>query len=245
MGEALAEPEMDKKIETIQEGGRERVRIVNNGATVSAMRSALEGVLKRRRTKLLVIDEAAHIFGHSKGEALAASVDALKSLGNLTGVTLALVGSYDLYRLVELSAQVSRRTGIVHFGRYGIDSVDDAGAFAKVLEKLQVHMPIEDMPDLSKLAPKLHLACLGCVGILKTTLARALTLALAEGRWRDSHLERALLTEGQLEAILTETLAGEEMVARNLYGTSSFEGISRLFANPKKAPHGSKPRDHK
>lgn len=239
MGNALPEPLMDRKQESPMGGGHRCIKQVNNGTTVGGMRSAIENVLRHRRIMLVVIDEAAHMFRHAKGDVLSAAMDALKSLGNLTGVTLILVGSYDLYPLVELSAQLSRRSAIVHFRRYEMGIAEDEDAFKKVLGRLQSYLPVAIVPDLSPFALDLQLACIGCVGILKTTLARALNFALSEGEWNNRHLEHALLTEVQMKTILKEILEGEAKIAKNMYGATSFEGTSKLFAKVQQEALGS------
>lgn len=227
-GEAFMEPMMDQKQETIVEDGRIRIRKINNGMTVAAMRNAIVGTLIGRRTAVVVLDEAIHIFRTMRGPVLNTAVDALKSFANMTGITLILVGSYDLFPLVAVSGQLSRRSAIVHFRRYEFGNAQDEQQFAKVLNGLQRLLPIEDRPDLMPFSRNLHLACAGCVGILKTTLARALNLALEAGAWKDSHLESALLSEGQLEKILEEILEGEISISKNVYGMSSFDRIKEM-----------------
>ena len=227
-GEAFLEPMMDQKQETIIENGRVNIRKVHNGTTVAAMRDSIVVTLIARRTAVVVLDEAIHIFRTMKGPALSTAVDALKSFANMTGITLVLVGSYELFPLVAVSGQLSRRSAIVHFRRYEYGNTQDEQQFARVLLGLQQLLPIENRPNLIPFSRKLHLACAGCVGILKTTLARALNLALEAGAWKESHLESALLTEGQLETILEEILEGEISISKNVFGMSSFDRIEEM-----------------
>ena len=230
-GSAFSEPLMDQKQETIIEEGRIKIRRVENGTTVAAMRNAIVGTLIARKTIVVVMDEANHIFCTMKGPMLNTAVHALKSFANMTGITLILVGSYDLYPIVALSGQISRRSAIVHFKRYEIGNIQEEWQFAGMLNKLQEFLPIEDRPDLMPYSRNLHLASAGCVGILKTILARALNSALEAGSWKECHLESALLSEGQLEKILEEILEGEINISKNVYGFSSFNKINDMTQN--------------
>ncbi|MGO9016181.1 MAG: AAA family ATPase [Dissulfurispiraceae bacterium] len=225
IGTALIEPLIDKKQEFRLQDGRMSVSHVTTGSTVAGLRMAVEDALRYRHTILLIIDEAVHLIRNAKGAVLAAHMDALKSLTLLDGVTLtlALIGSYDLYQLMCLSGQVARRTAIVHFQRYCRGNAEDEKVFKKSVDKLQKYLPLSGVPDLTEMSNELMDSCIGCVGTLKETLQRALTFALRNGgKWTDACLSKALLTEGQIVAILEETLKGEVDIAKAVYGTGKF-----------------------
>ena len=120
VGTDLVEPLLDKKQEFRLQDGRMSMHHINSGSTVAGLRLAVEDALKYRRTVLVIIDETVHIIRNAKGDVLAAHMDALKSLTLLEGVTLtlALIGSYDLFQIMCLNGQLTRRTSIVHFQRY-------------------------------------------------------------------------------------------------------------------------------
>lgn len=222
LGTALIEPLLDEKQEFRLQDGHLSVKHVTTGSTVAGLRMAVEGALRYRRTLLVIIDEAVHLIRGARGSALAAHMDALKSLTILDGVslTLALIGSYDLYQLMCLSGQIARRSAIVHFQRYCIGNSEDEKVFKKSIEKLQKYMPLRGIPDLTQISGELMYACIGCVGTLKETLQRALTFALRNnGKWTDSCLTKALLSERQITAILDETLKGEVDIASAVYGS--------------------------
>ena len=90
LGEALNEPLLDRKRLTVVEDGRWSQQTCVAGSTVAALRMALEKALKRRAARLLVIDEAAHLLSDPRPAKLLAHMDALKSLANVSGITLAL-----------------------------------------------------------------------------------------------------------------------------------------------------------
>lgn len=222
LGQALNEPLMEKKIEERSVDGRLTVRPINAGATVAGLRMAVEDALRLRRTILVIVDEAVHLLRHAKGNTLASHMDALKSLANICGVTLLLVGSYDLLQLMKLSGQVARRSAILHFPRYCSGVRADEQAFKKTLQTLQKYLPISTVPDLSPLAGDLMHSCLGCVGILKDTLAKALTFALMDGgKWTDKCLQKAILSDQQIVTLLEETLEGERSIAGSVFGSGS------------------------
>lgn len=57
---------------------------------------------------------------------------------------------------------------------------------------------------------------LGCIGTLSSMLIRAARLAEKDGGWSDSALERALLTQAQVQQIVQEITAGEMDIAPSL-----------------------------
>lgn len=55
--------------------------------------------------------------------------------------------------------------------------------------------------------------CVGCVGILKQILTRALAWAREkDGVWKEEFLERALLSDAQVASILQEVMEGEASI---------------------------------
>jgi len=223
LGEALSEPLLDRKVltkaerQTLSTGGK-----ASAGFTVAALRVSVENALKYRRTRLVVVDEGAHILANCGEAKLIAHMNALKSLANVSGVTLMLVGSYDLYKLPMLSGQLARRTAVVHLGRYMKGDKRDEECFRRSLRALQKRLPLDSLPDLERYSANLQVACVGCVGTLKDTLMRALALTLEKGgKWKDDYLRKSLLAEAPLAAILEETLEGERLLAKATYGHRS------------------------
>lgn len=224
LGDALDEPLMDKKLETRIKNERVTVWQPGSRSSVVGMRMAVEKAILNRRTQLVVIDEAAPLLRGS-AEKLDHHMDALKTLAD-TGAKLVLVGSYDLHALASLDAQVARRTATAHFSRYLPGNEDDEKAFKTMVGILQLHMPLKDMPDLREWSRELQVACIGCVGILKTVLATALECALAnKGKWSDQFLEQALLSEDAYGTILSETILGENRVEKSSIGSGSFNAL--------------------
>jgi AAA domain len=220
IGEALHEPLLDRKRLTVIEDGCWNQRPCMAGSTVAALRMAIEKALKQRGARLLVIDEAAHLLSDPRPAKLLAHMDALKSLANVSGITLVLVGSYDLYSLVCLNGQLARRCAVIHLSRYRCGNKADEACFRRVLAELQKWLPIAEPPDLAPFSQHLQEACVGCVGTLKETLTRALACVLEKGDgWKTAYLERALICENQVARILAETTRGEESLVRAVYGT--------------------------
>lgn len=230
LGTALIEPLLDKKQTFRLQDGRMSVSHLTTGSTVAGLRMAVENALRYRRTLLVIVDEAAHVIRNARGATLAAHMDALKTLTVLDGVTLtlALIGSYDLYQLMCLNGQVARRSAIVHFQRYRHGNAEDEMAFKKSVAKLQEYMPLSGIPDLTQISGELMDACVGCVGTLKETLQKALTFALRnKGKWTDACLTKALLTEKQVTAILEETLQGETDIEKAVFGSGNLNFKSK------------------
>lgn len=193
--------------------------------TLAALRTAVERALKARRTKFLVIDEAAHIIRQTRPNRLRIQLDTLKSLTNDCGTQMVLVGSYDLYQLMSLSGQLARRTHVMHFERYRQDCDKDVVAFCACVQKFQDALPHLWGQQLLKHAPALHENTLGCVGTLSGVLTRAAKLAERDGKWSVDALRRALLTEAQRQQILEETLDGEAAIN---------PGLTRVMPRPTK-----------
>lgn len=181
----------------------------NGGNALAGLRLAVEQALVARGVGYMVIDEAAQITRHTKGERLIAQVDTLKSLSNSCGVQLVLLGSFDLYDLVSLSAQIARRIQVMHFPRYLREVAADELAFRKCVSMFQKERADLWGETLMAEADALMENTVGCVGTLRDVLVRAEKISKARGGWSKDVLIEALLTEAQREKILEETLDGE------------------------------------
>ncbi len=79
----------------------------------------------------------------------------------------------------NLSAQLVRRSLDIHFHRYRVDQKEKANAWRNVVWAFERHLPLAEKPDLVGRWEFCFERSLGCVGILKQWLLRALQTALA------------------------------------------------------------------
>ncbi|WP_175942356.1 AAA family ATPase [Caballeronia sp. BCC1704] len=185
----------------------------STGNSLAALRTAVERGLRERQVQFLVIDEAAHIIRQTRGKhRLEIQLDTLKSLANQCGTQMVLVGAYDLYQLVSLSAQLARRTHVLHFERYREDRPEDVKAFERCVLAFEKTLPNLWGGQLTQHSKGLLGNTLRCVGTLSSVLIRAGKLAEAVGSWSVDSLERALLTEAQRKRILEEIIDGESAI---------------------------------
>lgn len=186
--------------------------------TIRQLRSLVEKGLKRRCTKVVVIDEAYHLLKFAKDSAV---MDTLKSLANTTGTKLVLVGSFDLFSLVESHAQVARRSAFVHFERYRPERSEDCTAFRNIVLSLQDKWPVADVPNFVAIWDELMTLSLGCVGLLKGFLLDALAMQLLNAdRWDYEFLQRAAMANKLRAIIEREILHGEQEIEEALCGQS-------------------------
>src|SRR6266568_2506219 len=211
------------------------------------LRQAKEQALRHRRQAAVLDDEAQHVTKMASGRRLADQLDCLKSLASLTGCVHVLIGTYELLPCRNLSAQLSRRSLDIHFPRYQAHNPDDVIAFQRVIFSFQRHLPLVEEPDLWRDWDYYYTYSVGCVGILKDWLTRALATALDEGSktLTRQHLERHAWSLDQCHKMAQEAIEGEAALThttesclrlRQLLGFSepqvSGEDTEALVANP-------------
>ena len=212
---ALDEPLLKHKITaaTLEDPSSEATArpVIKRSASAAEFRWVLEQCLHRRRVSVCLIDEAQHLKRLASGRRLLDQMDTLKSLAALTGTVHVLVGTYELLGLTNLSAQLSRRSIEIHFGRYRAELHDDRLAFKSVVLTFQRHLPVAEEPDLVGAWDALYEGSLGCVGVLKNWLNRALADALAHGAvtLTRRHLDRQALPTRTLLNLAREIAEGE------------------------------------
>jgi hypothetical protein len=214
---ALDEPMIDHKI--LPDPSRHNEAGSKNSAykVTSELRWALEQALCHRRPIAFIVDEAQHLKRITSGRRLLDQMDTLKSLANLTGITHVLIGTYELLGFAQLSAQLDRRSLEIHFPRYHIDVPEEMLAFNRILLTFQRHLPITGEPDLVAQAEYFYERSVGCVGVLKDWLTRALATALDDGQQTltNAVLERQALPNRKLLRMAREIREGEEALAAN------------------------------
>jgi energy-coupling factor transporter ATP-binding protein EcfA2 len=187
-----------------------RSAVVRRGDS-NALRYALEQALRHRRPAAILIDEAQHLTKIASGRKLADQLDCLKSLASFTGCVHVLIGTYELLPCRNLSAQLSRRSIDIHFRRYYARDPEDATAFQRIVYSFQRHLPLVEEPELWRDWDYYYTYSVGCVGILKDWLTRALATALEEGSktLTRQHLERHAWSLDQCHKMAQEAIEGE------------------------------------
>jgi len=159
-----------------------------------------------------MIDEAQHLAKVASGRRLLDQLDVIKSIANRTNTVHVLFGTYDLLAFRNLNGQLSRRSVDVHFPRYRAEVAEERKTFINIVHSFQNVLPLSEAPDLVKVWDFLYERSLGCVGILKQWLVKALSTALRSGDATVSLsiLESHALSAAQCDKILSEVMEGEE-----------------------------------
>jgi hypothetical protein len=179
-------------------------------AAEHALQRCAENCLHYRKTKVLLIDEASVMLLKAKGTPPVHLFEAIKSLSGNSGVKIVLVGTYQLLEIMEQSAQLIRRSRVVHMARYSNGFKKDQDVFKNILRSFQAQMPIANLPDLDKHAEAFYLKSVGCIGILHSLLLAWFEHALKTG---ETGIEEAfldgLIPNFSVMQVLEEAFAGE------------------------------------
>ena len=220
---ALDEPLVDRKLtchvrSSFHDGRNTFGRALTDPRAAGLeIRLALESALIHRRPAAFFIDEAQHLAKMKSGRKLQDQLDSIKSLASLTNTLHILVGTYELLPFRNLSAQLSRRSIDIHFPRYRAESSEDYAAFRNVVFTLQRHLPLTGESDLLPHLEHCYERSIGCVGLVKDWLTRALALALNQGASTVNLkiLEKTAWSLDQSERMARETVDGERDVSEN------------------------------
>ncbi|WP_417276215.1 TniB family NTP-binding protein [Castellaniella sp.] len=184
--------------------------------TAWALRKKVEGALRARGVKMLLIDEGGHFTNVSQAR-MKRQTDVLKSISNCAGCQIVLFGSYDVLDVSRLSAQLARRISEIHFARYRTDDPDDCIAFEGFLHHIEQEAQGAFGGLLLENAQLLQANTLGCVGTLMDLIRGFISRAQKGGTFSQQLLEKSLLTQGQHATILSEIVRGEERFAGELF----------------------------
>src|SRR3989454_3831987 len=175
------------------------------------LREAMETALLERKPLAIIVDEAHHLAEAARGSRLQSQLNHLKHFENATGVSHILVGTYEMRPFRKVNAQLACRSVDVHFPRYDAAIDADAQVFQSVVWALQRQLPVEKEPRLLDHWEFLYARSIGCIGLLKMHLNRALDLALTEQAKTVTlaHLRKTALSETRVELALRNALESE------------------------------------
>jgi hypothetical protein len=210
----MDEPLVDRK-RNLEDPVRTADRVMsfmpNTRAAGAAYHHATEQALRFRRPVAVLLDEAQHLARTGSGRRLSDQLDVIKSIANRTDTVHVLFGTYELLAFRNLSAQLSRRSVDIHFPRYRADDPKDREMFLNVVRSFEQQLPLSQPPDLVRDWEYLYERSIGCVGVLKDWLVRALTGVFRRNATvltiRD--LQAHALSVSQCDKMLSETLEGE------------------------------------
>jgi len=175
------------------------------------LRRTMENALKYRRTRYLFIDEAHHMLLCHNEKQLAFQFETLKSLADMSEATIVLLGTYKLLMIRDYSAQLTRRSQIVHFPRYDFRSEEDRQAFKSTVANFAKELPIPLEPKLAGDVMYFFAKTAGCIGILRDLMRDALHEAVESKAKRITPkiIESVAQTNKAIQTIIEEAALGE------------------------------------
>ncbi|ACC85416.1 ATP-binding protein [Nostoc punctiforme] len=204
--------------QTWEKKGRSRTKTAQFNDSPE-LRHALEEAMTKRGVRAVILDEAQHLMkigtGASAGKLLD-QLDWIKSMTNVTGVLHILIGTYELLNFRNLSGQASRRGLDIHFPRYLYQNELDRQDFQAALLALLMQVPMNvDVRELMQHWLYFYERCIGCVGVLKDWLIRAVAAVAHDGHDTLSleRLHEHTLTLAQCERMALDTTEGEQKLS--------------------------------
>lgn len=181
------------------------------------LRMELERIVRKRRVRLINLDEAHRMMRAEAGRSLLNQIECVRHLVQEMCTVIVLVGTYELLDCIHIDAQLSRRCKEIVFPRYYGHSIEDREAFLQVCRTLQERMPVPVTPDFTGHEEYIYKRTIGCVGILKDWFYEALCLAIDERAETVTHrhLQRTAMSEDKVASIALEILEGEDRMQVN------------------------------
>jgi len=139
----------------------------------------------------------------------------------------------------KVNPQLALRSVDVHFPRYDMRSEQDCLIFKSILWALQRQLPVEEEPLLAeKHWEFLYARSIGCIGLLKLHLNRALNRALKEGARTVTleHLRQTAASDVRVKLALRNALESE---AEFVEAKDADEQLLALLRKPLSPPSSS------
>ncbi len=208
-------------------------------------RNSLVNGLKNRKTKYLFVDESQHTeYARKSSEVALAVMDSWKSMANDADIILVIIGAYPILEITRKSNHLVGRRYLVHLKRY-MKNLEDVREFAVIVSSFGKAIGEEEV--LVDNLDILHKGSLGCIGLLKKWLIKA----LAHSFVKNKKLSRKILietisTDDDLRGASAEILSGEKLLQSTFFQELLSEGkIVDIEETAVKLKKGAKPGNRK
>lgn len=214
--------------------------VIRERITEPALRRCFEKTVQAVNLVAIVFEEAPHFVTLTPGTYHLSLMNWAKSLASTTHISYIFVGTYELVEFLDKSAQLARRSQIVHFERYKADIPKEFADFEDTLFTFQKSLPLDKEPDLMKHLNEFYAGSLGCVGILKDWLYRSVDTVLRNNKqtlsW--SHIKRYGISTGRLIAMM-EKIDEQETELKQYYDEDSRNALFELLKLPSHSKNGT------
>ncbi|WP_396587715.1 TniB family NTP-binding protein [Bermanella sp. R86510] len=174
---------------------------------------ALIKALRARKVRYLFIDEAQHARYVSKdAKGAYAVMDSWKCLAEEAGIILIIVGAYPIIDIVRKSPHMIGRKHQVNLGRYRVEEAD-LMEFKGILEAYGEVLNCTSL--LIKNMQLFYRGSLGCIGLVRHWLMRAVALAITrETALSEEILQETIPSDDDISSLLEEINHGEMLLDR-------------------------------
>lgn len=194
---------------------------------LEALICAVHSMLRRRKTKMVLINQAERLFPEKDLKGCIRSQQMLCDLAAKTDARIVLIANYQLLQTTCTGGDWLQRRNIVHFRRYDRRIEDEQADFNSVLDELLGHIPgPRQMDKLSEgAAETLYINSVGCVGTLKKTL----TMAASHCRRTGEKLTEELLLTFCHPNVTAVNLARQAVVGERLLTDVDQKAVERIL----------------
>lgn len=212
--------------------------------TEDRIRRAFEHLARAVELKSILIDEGQSMCLTHVNRSPSDHLESLKCLAEQLGIIIFIFGTYDLLEIWNHSAQLNRRTHLIHLRRYDADIDADRNAFFAVLRMYDKALTFRSPQILRNHAEEILEWTCGVFGEVDALFTRATIAAHLESRtaieWAD--IANAKYTAAQMERLRFEIEVGERRVRGEVHkapATSSKHARRRPGSrNPTRDPRG-------
>ena len=133
--------------------------------SASVKRERIIRVLKKRQTRMLIIDEIQHIIAGSLN-AQRNLLNAIKDLSNTLQIPIVGAGIEDAFNAIQVDSQLANRFQLEVLPRWKINTLDDTKNFARLIASIEQSLILPEASYLYKkpYLEKIHYLSEGLIG---------------------------------------------------------------------------------
>ncbi|WP_127556700.1 TniB family NTP-binding protein [Saccharospirillum alexandrii] len=239
--ESMMYPDLNRVRQVITSGYEADVHLFSGKSlSENQLRKRVEDRIKELNVKVIILDELQHMFAFTEAN-VKTNLDVLKSIANITKCQMVLVGTYEGISKIQWNGQLARRAEKIHFHRYKLDTESNQKAFLTAYSGLLSHVcfDLDEALLNSENIAEIYVRCLGCIGILKQMIEKALADLSTDDTLTHSKIILNSLDARELRQIYHEIEEGEVEFSQTDYTEiASLMGLPTKKAKKRKGRPG-------
>jgi hypothetical protein len=213
--------------------------LADNSQLDDRRKTRIRTLMKGRETRIMVINEAQRLTEYDRARRLSKSCifDVIQSIAEEAGCVVVFTGEFGSFDRERVTSNVIESSTVIDFPAYYFSFQEDYDDWGDLIDAIKLELPQPYRKSFSEMEGHIMVGSLGCLGLLKKWLNKAITLKKSAGYSDKSFSECLEITQPDLENL---DLLSDDLYRHQFTNKTEAQDIRRKLGLTKKNKPKSK-----